>query len=325
MKKLFFVVMVLVLSLSCKKNSTVSIGNWLIRSSFEGIPRGNAASFVLGDKVYLGTGFNGNQTDEYLKDFWMWDTSRDFWTKLSDFPGEPRIGGVAFTINGKGYLGIGYNGKEKLKDFWEFDPATNLWTRKADFGGSARYGAVGFSLGNKGYLGTGFDNNDNRDFWQYDPSTNQWSQIASMGGEKRENAVAFTINGKAYVCTGVNNGVNLIDLWQFDPGNGAWTEKNKINVNTAWTVVRANGCAFTLGTKSYVGFGYNSGVRNDIWEYDPVGDTWTIKTPFEGSARQDAVSIVVNNRAYIATGRSGSAFFDDVWEFKPSDAMVVGD
>ena len=94
-------VMVLVLFLGCKKSTVEYIGNWIKRSDFEGIPRGSAVSFVLGDKVYFGTGFNSGQDIEYLKDFWMYDMSRDFWTKLTDFPGEPRIGAVAFTINGK--------------------------------------------------------------------------------------------------------------------------------------------------------------------------------------------------------------------------------
>ncbi|MCX6238247.1 MAG: galactose oxidase [Bacteroidia bacterium] len=325
MKKLFFVVMALVLVVGCKKSTTEYIGNWIKKSDFEGIPRGNAVSFVLGDKVYFGTGYNSDQDNEYLKDFWMYDTTRDFWTKLSDFPGDARIGGIAFTINGKGYLGIGYNGKEKLKDFWEFDPATNNWTRKADFGGSARYAAVGFSIGNKGYLGTGYDDNDNRDFWQYDPTTNQWTQIASMGGSKRQGAVAFINSDKAYVCTGTNNGVNLTDLWQFDPATGVWTEKTKIDNDDSWTIMRNNGTAFTLGSKSYVGLGYNSGVCNDIWEYDPTADTWTDKTAFEGSARQNAVNYVVNSRAFVGLGRSGNYYFDDIWEFKPNDEANTDD
>jgi len=321
MKKLFYLVMVLVFFVGCKKSTTEYIGNWVKQSDFEGIPRGNAVSFVIGDKVYLGTGFNSDQDQEYLKDFWMYDTTRDFWTKLTDFPGEPRIGAVAFTINGKGYMGIGYNGKDKLKDFWEFDPATNLWTRKADFGGSARYDAVGFAIGSKGYLGTGYDDYENRDFWQYDPTTNLWSQIASMGGSKRREAVAFTINNKAYVTTGVSNGVNQTDLWEFDPTTGAWTEKAKINYDTSWTITRTYGTAFALGSKGYVGLGYSSGVRNDFWEYDPTGDTWTIKTAFEGSARQNAVSYVVNSKAYVATGRSSNYYFSDIWELKPFDAV----
>ncbi len=337
MKKLFLVVIVLVLFLGCKKSSTAYIGNWMSASSFEGIARGNATSFVIGDKVYLGMGYNSAQTNTslnyYLQDFWMWNTTGDFWTRLTDFPGQPRIGAVSFVINGKGYMGCGYNGSTSLKDFWEFNPATNSWTQKADFAAGtssndeSRYGGVGFSLGNFGYVGTGkgIDGNNRRDFYQYDPASDKWTQIASMGGDGRMGAVAFTYNGKGYVTTGASNGLNLVDLWMFDPASLTWTQKAKINVNTSWTISRADGAGFVLGSKAYVCLGYNSGVRNDCWEYDFEGDTWTKKTDFEGSARQNAVSIVVNSKAYIATGRSGNAFFNDVWLWKPSDAMVTGD
>jgi N-acetylneuraminic acid mutarotase len=325
MKKLFFVVMVLVFFVGCKKSTTEYIGNWIKKSDFEGIPRGNAVSFVIGDKVYICAGYNSDQDIEYLKDFWVYDTTRDFWTKLPDLPGEPRIGAVAFAINGKGYIGTGYNGSVKLKDFWEFDPATNTWKQKADFGGSARYDAVGFSLGNLGYLGTGYDDYENRDFWQYDPTANQWTQIASMGGSKRRDAVEFTMNGKAYVTTGTSNGVDQIDLWQFDPTNGVWTEKNKINATSSWTISRTYGTAFVLGSKAYVCLGYSGGVRNDCWEYDPTADSWTNKTAFEGSARQNSVSFVVNNQAFIATGRSGNYYFSDIWQFMPFDAANAND
>ena len=255
----------------------------------------------------------------------MYDSAQDFWTKLTDFPGEARRDGVTFTINGKGYLGLGYNGSIQLKDFWEFDPATNGWTRKADFAGSARNGAVGFALGNKGYMGTGYDTNDTRDFYSYDPDTDQWSQIASMGGSKREYATAFTYNGMAYVTTVINNGINQTDLWQYDPSKEGtastpWTEKAKLDFNTAWTITRAHASSFVLGSYAYICAGYNSGVRKDCWEYNFAGDTWVKKTDLEGSARQDAIAFVVNSRGYIATGASGSYYFDDIWELKPFDA-----
>jgi N-acetylneuraminic acid mutarotase len=339
MKKLFLVMFVLVLFMGCKKSSTaVYVGNWTAASSFEGISRGNATSFVIGDKVYLGMGFNNQQTNTalnpYLSDFWMWDTAKDFWTKLSSFPGSPRIGAVSFVINGKGYMGCGYNGSTKLKDFWEFNPADNSWTQKADFAhdgistdDKSRYGAIAFTLGNYGYVGTGKGNDDNnmRDFYKYDPSNDSWTQIASMGGDGRMGAVSFTYDGKAYVTTGVNNGISLLDMWMFDPASSTWTQKAKLNVNTAWTITRSNASAFVLGSKAYICGGYNSGVRVDCWEYNFADDSWTKKTDFEGSARQDAVSIVVNEKAYIATGRNGNSFFNDIWEFRPFDSVVVGD
>ena len=146
-----------------------------------------------------------------------------------------------------------------------------------------------------------------------------------IGEEGRPVYYAFTINDKAYVTTGLSNGVNQTDLWMFDPATGAWTEKNKINATDSWTITRNYGTAFTLGSKAYVGLGNSTGVRQDFWEYDPSADTWTNKTAFEGSARQNAVSYIVNGKAYVATGRSGNYYFSDIWEFKPFDALNTDD
>lgn len=319
MKKLLLILMVGLCFMGCSDDDDDDMGNWIKQSDFEGIPRSNAFSFVLNNRVYVGTGYNDDADDEYLNDFWMYDPGSDFWVKVADFPGEGRTSAVSFVIDGKAYVGTGYNGKEKLKDFWEYDPSANVWTRKADFGGSARYGAVGFALGNKGYLGTGYDGNDNRDFWVYDPSTDQWSQTVSMGGSKRKNASVFILDGKAYICAGINNGVYQTDLWQFDPATTTWTQKVDLDDDDDWTIIRNLGVAFSLNGKGYVGLGDCSGVRSDIWEYDPSQDTWTSKTDFEGSSRSEAVSYVINNRAYIALGRSGSYYFDDVWEFRPDE------
>ncbi len=325
-KNLFFIGVAFILLTGCSKESTSYDGNWVKQSDFEGIKRSDAVSFVIDGKVYFGTGYNSNEEEEYMKDFWTYDPKQDYWTRLPDFPGEARGGGIAFTINGKGYVGIGYNGKEKLKDFWEFDPATNSWTRLADFAGSARYASVGFALINKGYIGTGYDGSENRDFWEFDPALNHWSQIASVGGSKRENAMAFTIKGKAYICGGTNNGIYLTDLWEFEPSTGLWTQKGDLDENDDWTIIRSGACAFTLGSKSYICLGYySSGTRNDVWEYDPSGDTWTRKYDFEGTGRQNALSFVVNDRAYIALGKSSSYFFDDVWEFRPFEKSDTDD
>jgi N-acetylneuraminic acid mutarotase len=320
MKKLLLLLMIGLFFVACNDDDDDDdLGNWIEQSDFEGLPRSNAVNFVVNNKVYIGTGYNADSDDEYLNDFWMYDPNNDSWVPIADFPGVARTGAVAFVINEKAYVGTGYNGKEKLNDFWEYDPVNDEWTRKADFAGTARYGAVGFALADKGYIGTGYDGNDTRDFWMYDPATDQWVQSVSMGGSKRKYAVAFTIGEKAYVCTGINNGIYQTDLWEFDPTTITWTQKIDLDDDDEWSITRNNGSAFTLNGKGYVTLGSTSGVLNDIWEYDPTADTWSSKTDFEGSARQEASAYVINNRAYVGLGRSGSYYFDDFWEFKPNE------
>ena len=302
------------------------VGNWFELSDFEGVPRSDAVAFTIGDKAYVGTGYDGS---DRLNDFWEYDPDLNNWTRKADFPGAPRNGAVGFGTNDKGYIGTGYDGAERLSDFYEFDPATNTWTQIADFGGSARYGAVAFAIDDKGYVGAGDDGNFLKDFWEYDPLTNQWTQKISISGKKRRDAVGFVIDGKGYVCTGVNNGDYEYDFWEYDPASEEWTRKRDIaditddefdNDYSGMTGI--NKVAFAINGNGYIATGGAGSAGTSVWEYDPLNDLWAEKTSLEASARTEAVGFAINNTGYITAGRNSSYYFDDLWGFKPGDEQV---
>ena len=174
MKTFWTIVLGLFLLVGCNNSDDDPMGNWVRKSDFEGMPRGSAVSFVIGDKAYVGLGYNDDDdtNDGYMKDFWVYSSSTDRWDRIADFPGNGRVAAVGFAVNGKGYVGTGYDGDNKLKDFWEYDPTTNTWTQKDNFMGNARYKAVGFSINNYGYIGTGYgdDSVDKIDFYRFDPT-----------------------------------------------------------------------------------------------------------------------------------------------------------
>ena len=318
---------------SCTKSSVTTtdlVGDWARSSEFEGVGRTEAVSFTIGDKVYVGGGYDGTVR---LNDFWQYDQSNGTWYRKADFPGVARNSAVAFSVNGKGYVGTGFDGVNKLKDFWEYDPATDTWTQKADFGGTSRYGAVAFSIGTKGYITTGYDGNYLKDLWEFDPTTNTWLQKASLGGSKRTDAVAFVSDNKAYVVTGVNNGSYLNDFWVYDPTTDSWTEKRKItNVSDdtyddayGTDITRSNAAIFLMGGKAYLSTGNRNGIFSTTWEYDIVNDLWAQKTSFEGPAREGALGFTINDKGYLTTGNTSSSRFDDLWEFFPNDAVNAND
>ena len=142
---------------------------WTKKADFGGGERYGAVGFSIGNKIYVGLGFDGS----YYKDFWEYDPANNTWTQKADFGGTARQDAVGFSIGNKGYIGTGYDGSYK-KDFWEYDPATDAWIQKAYFGGTGRDYAIGFSNGNKGYIGTGlyYDGTTPhfyKDFWEYNP------------------------------------------------------------------------------------------------------------------------------------------------------------
>lgn len=312
-------------------------GNWVELGAFEGIPRTDAVVFTIGDYAYVGTGYNGEE-DERLKDFWRYDPANDTWREVASLPAEAaaRNGAVAFSANGKGFVGTGYDGENKLKDFWEFNPAEDedgQWTRIDDFPGTARYSAIAFGLEQNGYVGTGYDGNRLKDFYKYDAASGSWSQIMSIGGSKRRDAAVFVIDGKAYVFTGVDNSEYVTDAWMYDPQADTWTEKREITSGTNddesydddYSLAGASVVAFSMNGLGYITTGGQGYAGNTTWEYNPITDFWKEKSNFEGSSRSDAVAFKINNTPYVATGNSSGYYFDDVWTFYPDEEQNDND
>ena len=161
----------------CFLSSASAQGYWTQKASFSGTARGDAFSFSIGDKGYVGGGedISGN----YANDFWQYDATTNTWEQKSSFIDASRWQAASFNIGTKGYVCTG--GGASNTALWEYDSPTDSWTQKANFI-NARNTAVGFSIGNKGYIGTGASQGPicEKDFWEYNPSSNIWMQKADI-------------------------------------------------------------------------------------------------------------------------------------------------
>jgi N-acetylneuraminic acid mutarotase len=78
---------------------------------------------------------------------------------------------------------------------------------------------------------------------------------------------------------------------------------------------------FAIGSKGYVGLGYNStgvasGYYSDLWEYDPATNKWTQKADFTGAKATPKFSFANTSRAYVvSTQEIAPSNRGDVWEF----------
>lgn len=299
----FFTILLSVLLIGAYQ---VNADSWTQKTNFGGFGRELGASFSIGSKAYIGTGFNGSAK---YKDFWEYDPSTNTWTQKADFGGTGRAGAVGFSIGSKGYLGTGADAI-KENDFWEYNPSTNVWTQKTNFGGAGRANAVGFSIGNKGYIGTGVGNAYYNDFWEYDPINDTWTQKANFGGVTRAYATGFGIGTKGYIGTGYN-GTYFSDFWEFDPIANSWTQK------TDFPTIREGASGFSVATKGFIATGFDgTSFTNDLWEYNQSDNTWTQKANFGGSTRFYATALNVGLKGYFGTGND-CTYQTDFWEYAP--------
>ncbi len=213
----------------------------------------------------------------------------------------------------------------------------NYWNQKSNFGGFARQHATGFSIGTKGYLGTGlaiwggsyYEALFFKDFWEYDSEGDFWTQKADFGGGWRAKAVAFNIGDKGYMGTGflivgsTGDGYYYKDFWEYDPASNSWLQVADLEGGE-----RMGAIGFSIDYKGYVGTGYHYDYYNyyspyytDLWEYDPVSDSWMAKADFPGGVREGAVGFSIGSKGYTGTGYMGGLpnddFTKDFWEFDP--------
>src|SRR4051812_965496 len=89
-----------------------------------------------------------------------------------------------------------------------------------------------------------------------------------------------------------------------------WIQKTSYKGTGASAVAK-----FSVGNKGYIGTGLDAkGPKQDLWEYDPDGDTWAQKADFGGAPRFGASSFAIGSKGYIGTGMdSNEVSLKDFW------------
>ncbi|MFT7271786.1 MAG: N-acetylneuraminic acid mutarotase, partial [Spirosomataceae bacterium] len=299
---------------------TAHSGNdWTYRPQFPGIAREDAVSFIINNKVYVGTGFDGTS---YHNDFWELDLATNVWTQKAPFPGEERSAAVAFTIGNKGYVTTGRNGSKRFKDTYQYDPISNSWLQKENFPGTPRSGAVAFTIDNYGFVGTGYDGFYKNDFYRYDQTTNNWTIRAAFPGVGRHEAVGFSYLQNGFIGLGKGAFSNK-DFYYYDSNNNQW----RLLANS-WMPELTEAVAFVIGSKAYIAGGRNSStIQNKLYELDLTSITeisspnWvekaTLLTPLKG-----AIGFSDGIRGYIGIGLSNASYTSGLQEYYPSSHFI---
>ena len=310
---------------------------WTQVADFTGGPDANAVAFSIGNKGYV---VITKSTDN----FYEFDPQggvdangyRGNWTLLtnSNLPGGGRKKAVSFSMNGKGYVGLGEVGGILQNNFYEFDPSTGDWKEMEEFPGQGRIEAAAFSLvrdgHSYGYVGLGHDGVIRADFYEFDPNGGDPDGDEKMGtwrpindfGEGRRKVVEFTINNKAYVGVGAGPGVSEA-FHEFDP-NGGSDDKGVWNLVKEFNQ-RFDAVGFSIGNKGYLATGQpdiSASLQKDLWEFDPIGGggqgTWTKMADTGGIPRKNAIGFTIGNKGYIGLGNGFTQNPIDFWEYTPT-------
>jgi N-acetylneuraminic acid mutarotase len=205
-------------------------------------------------------------------------TIQDVWTMKSSFGGAARANAVAFTVNGKGYMGMGNNTTEQLFDFWEYDLEMDSWTQKADFPSGTS--VTNFSVATPTWAILGLEGT--QETWAYDFDGNAWIQKADFPGVPRYMGFCFQLLENIYFGGGVILDPDRsypLDVWEYDPQDDVWTRKADFP-----SAGREHAASFNIGNYGFVGMGFsrdesdNPTYHFDFWRFDPLDDSGGIDT-----------------------------------------------
>jgi N-acetylneuraminic acid mutarotase len=229
---------------------------------------------------------------------------------MKDFPGNCRTEGTSFSINGKGYVGLGHSYSDYYKDMWEYDPTNDAWKRLSDFPGSERASFVTLIIDSKAYIITGtngeqYDSLNNiSEVWEFDPSIDQWIRKKDFPGGSRWSAFGFVINHKGYMGGGVSGNYNrLYDFWKYDAGNDLWIQRNDIT-EEIWE-------QYNFGISDN-NFGYVvTGTKGNFVRYDEVKDSWeNIKNVWANYGLYESTGFLLKGK--ICFGQTGFLEYDPI-------------
>ncbi len=79
--------------------------------------------------------------------------------------------------------------------------------------------------------------------------------------------------------------------------------------------------AFGVSGNAYFGLGRqaSSTTNKNIWEYNLVNDTLTLKTSYPGAGTVSCISFVVGDKAYVGMGQTGGSVYSDFYEYNPTN------
>lgn len=196
---------------------------WKAVADFGGVARQYASAFSVGDKGYVGLGYNASGL---YQDFYEYNPTTDAWTEVATFIGGKRRSATAFTIGSSGYIGFGVNNSAAtVRDLYQFTPGgangKGAWSQKTVFNDdngdfpTVRSDAFALVINEKAYIVGGAGNRS--DCWEWNPTTDIWVEKTSFEGTGRSNAGGFVIKNVGYFGTGLANSTPVDDFWGFNP------------------------------------------------------------------------------------------------------------
>ena len=147
----------------------LSENKWIAIADFPGVSRSEAVSLVIGEKAYVGLGYNGVAAPPIFSDMWSYDATTASWTQIADFPETNSLVGIVFSGATKGYVGVPENVGAHRGVVYEYNPAGDAWRKVSVFPSGNSLETQSFLLNNRSFIVGGWWSQITSQVWEFVP------------------------------------------------------------------------------------------------------------------------------------------------------------
>lgn len=244
--------------------------SWRKLADFPGVPRFNATGFVIGDKIYLGTGGNDINNTQLFVDWWEYDTKADRWTQKADIPFVPNSNLVTFSTSSGSYLTRGFNWVMEKNDYelnlWRYNPDEDTWSlEEVDIRKLKKFNPwrIAKTVNDEvlvGYLE--YHTSSQISFYLFNPETKAFKSISNFPYRGAFCTInSMVLNNRIYVqASDYYSDSSTKTFFFYDPISNSWKfNETKINAGISY------GISFEVGNIGFAGMGSS----NQLFEFDP--------------------------------------------------------
>jgi len=141
-----------------------------------------------------------------------------------------------------------------------------------------------------------------------------WQQLEDFPGSPRDDGSCFVIDSFVYAGLGRDSGFSCMrDFYRYNAVTMSWSdcadlplgEERQYAVGTS-----NNGVGYVFG-----GVKCDGTYCNDLWQYNPVLNSWSLLAPMPDQGRSGSVHFVLNDTLYIVGGKNQQGILTEVWGY----------
>jgi N-acetylneuraminic acid mutarotase len=141
-----------------------------------------------------------------------------------------------------------------------------------------------------------------------------WQKLEDFPGTPRDDGSCFVIDSFVYTGLGRDSGFSCMrDFYRYNGVTMTWTdcadlplgEERQYAVGTS-----NNGIGYIFG-----GVKCDGTYCNDLWQYNPLLNDWSVLAPLPADGRSGSVHFVLNDTIYIVGGKNQQGILTEVWSY----------